>query len=306
MLNNRTGKIVAVTAAITLVSWSLAFVFAAMAGESVRSALQKAQEATDKSRLVEEQQDVEVAGLKMIEVESSSYDVDVLTSDSPQVRVEFRGRVRTEGPALELRRDGGKIRIGLRRDLDSGFRFGFFNFNTDGGGPDEGRTWGFKITVPKSYAKALIVKAASGDVHLKDLRLADLEVRSASGDIRAQTCEAGSSRLHAASGDVKLEHVRGDMEVEVASGDISMANFHGKNLKVHTSSGDINLTYPEAQKISGSASSGDIRVQLKTGDKWKFNLKSLSGDVHNEWGQPLAGVKTLELRTSSGDISVVR
>src|SRR3954465_12871310 len=82
MLQTKMGKIFTMALGVTLISWSMAFVFAAIAGETVNSAMEKVEAKTTNSTIVHEDIPLDLKGVETLEIEAGSQDVDVNSVDS--------------------------------------------------------------------------------------------------------------------------------------------------------------------------------------------------------------------------------
>jgi hypothetical protein len=153
----------------------------------------------------------------------------------------------------------------------------------------------------------LKTRSGSGNIDIQDAK-GDFRLSSGSGDVKVFNCEivnlsssAGSgdheiSRvkgkidLRSGSGDMKVLDTEGDLGVSVGSGKIVIRNAKG-NLGASTGSGSIraeNLTLVE--KGSFSSGSGDVDVDMPSGDGFRLKVSAGSGDTRVRLnGKPAQG-----------------
>jgi DUF4097 and DUF4098 domain-containing protein YvlB len=174
----------------------------------------------------------------------------------------------------------------------------------------------------------------SCDLDLEVPRGTALAVRSLSGDIEA-TGIRGASRWTTASGDLRLAIETGPVAVETMSGDVILTGEGSLAVTARTVSGDLRLTAPLLDGLDLASTSGDVRVEGDLRAGRKHVIASVSGDVQLATGSPVrvetqtiagdvrstgphrteggrgrrtvvvgAGSTPVEIRTTSGDISV--
>jgi hypothetical protein len=162
-------------------------------------------------------------------------------------------------------------------------------------------------------------ETASGTVSLDGVASVDLRV--ASGDVDV-TNVAGSVAVETGSGTVEADQVRGDVTVHTKSGDIHVDDVNGKaNLRANSGtinadnlrdtvdaeaqSGDVTVQLTAPASVRARASSGSIDVRVPDG-AYKVLTKASSGEADAEIDNDPNAAHTLDVSTSSGDITIER
>jgi DUF4097 and DUF4098 domain-containing protein YvlB len=139
----------------------------------------------------------------------------------------------------------------------------------------------------------------SGDLDLEVPRGMTLAVRTLSGDLDA-TGIRGASRWTTASGDVQLVIETGPVAIETMSGDVVLMGEGSLAVTARTVSGDLRLTAPLLDGLDLASTSGDVRVEGDLRPGAKHVIASVSGDVDLSTGSPVR----IETRTIAGDVRV--
>jgi DUF4097 and DUF4098 domain-containing protein YvlB len=123
------------------------------------------------------------------------------------------------------------------------------------------------IQIPKGFRGALIIKTVSGDIKVQDLALRSFEVKTVSGDLEITDVSAP------------------EIEAKTVSGSVNLATEGIGQLKVQTVSGDVSLQLTEGEDVS-------------------YRLKSVSGDIRNEFRGSKKQGSEVSIQTMSGEISI--
>lgn len=141
------------------------------------------------------------------------------------------------------------------------------------------------------------IESTSGDVVLKRMAAA-VTIRVTSGDVDADEVKSPLT-VRATSGDVKASQIDGTLRIETSTGDVEVLESRG-TVSVWTSSGDATIdTAPDS--LSAQTASGDIEARV-TGPPRHVLLKSSSGTVNLELPPNAGG--DLDLQTATGAMSV--
>ena len=153
------------------------------------------------------------------------------------------------------------------------------------------------------------IKTASGDVSVE--AVARLRVQSASGDVRA-TAVDGEARLQTVSGDVTLGTVGGLVTAKLVSGDFALEDGQS-DVEAKTVSGDQRVDAIRQGSIKLHSVSGDVRLGVRPGTRLRIEATSTSGEIRSEFdvkdgpsGEPSGAEASLQIKTVSGDIGIVR
>ena len=153
------------------------------------------------------------------------------------------------------------------------------------------------------------VATASGDVYVEHVT-GTAAVNAASGDVRLDRVD-GQLGVHTASGDTSVAEIAGDLDAKSASGDIDVTDAGG-SVRAKTASGDISIGTAHRGAVRVHAASGDVTVGVAPGTGVWLDLASTSGSVSSDLAtdpaqaEPGSAALTVQVRTISGDIEVVR
>lgn len=215
-------------------------------------------------------------GIERIEIESESFDIDVVGNKTNSTSAEVHG---SPSVSATMRRRGDTLVIEAkeRRALFSRSRV-------------EGT-----IEVQAFEGIDLEVECGSGDVDVRGLQGGDVEIRTGSGDVVARAI-FGETRLRSGSGDFTMERIGGSVDVGTGSGDIELQDGEGR-LNLSSSSGDLELRGVSGE-IDATTASGRVFVADGAG---VFALSSTAGSVI---GEELSIRGSSRFRSVSGDIEL--
>lgn len=285
---------------VSVCAWTMAFVFSALAGESLNGTLKKAERRMNPDReKITAEKVVELAGIEVIKVETASNDIVVQPGDVAAMKVEFQGMSEEKDP-IEIVSEKGVLTVKLKRKEKNAI-----HWNISWEDDDSAPMYGFRLTVPRSFNKEMIVQTASGDTRVEDMNLKDLSVKTASGDVRLERTLVASGVIESVNGDIEAQSVRGNLSAKNVSGDIEMSECTDGELNAETVSGDVSLKAFDGP-ASGHTVSGDIEAKPKTADGWRLKISTLSGDKEIGLTEDSNSSKMLNFSTTSGDIRVLR
>jgi DUF4097 and DUF4098 domain-containing protein YvlB len=172
-----------------------------------------------------------------------------------------------------------------------------------------GRGRSFDVRVRAPHGSDVEVELASADLRTRG-RLGEARIRSASGDVELDAV-AGRLDLTTASGDVVVRSASGGGSLRTASGDVRVVESGGRT-SVATASGDLDVESIAEGALDVKTASGDVRIGIKQGSRFRVDARSLSGDTVSEL--EVLGVETttegplvdLKAASMSGDIRIVR
>jgi hypothetical protein len=158
----------------------------------------------------------------------------------------------------------------------------------------------------------------SGDIDVANV--ATVSVKVGSGDVRVHhatggvTAEAGSGDLElgdvqgsvaarTGSGNVKLSAVSGSAIAETGSGDVTAAGLHGSTT-AHAGSGNVVIVLSDAQDVAVRTDSGDLKVTVPAGQRFRIDASTSSGDRHVNVTSDAGADHHLDLHTGSGNLTV--
>lgn len=213
-------------------------------------------------------------GIRSIEVESDSFDVNIVGTAASTTTAEVVG---SSSVRASVRRRGGTLYVEAKD------RRALFSRSGASG----------RIDIQTFEGVDLEVEVGSGAVDLRGFQGADLDIESGSGNLAGRAL-FGELSLRTGSGAVELERVGGTLSVRVGSGDLSVLDGEGR-IDLETGSGTLTLESVRGI-VEGTTGSGAIEVNDGQGS---FHLASGSGTIE------VTGVGLLQessFRTGSGDI----
>ncbi|HBR02205.1 MAG TPA: hypothetical protein DD738_06315 [Ruminiclostridium sp.] len=285
---------------------------------------------------VNQSKEIDLGGIKKIEINTTSSDTTILKSSSAKVKASLSGHLRTSDeksiPALEVSQSGGTLFIAERREsrsvsfsssslkLDISIPEGF-----DGEVVFKGVSGDF--TASDQALKNLTLKLTSGDVELKNILLdegfegisvsgniqienlsapRDVQVNSSSGDIRIEDLSCSQLMLGSTSGNIRANQSKAGVSAKTVSGDITLEDLSG-GVELKSTSGDIKVTCisPE-HEFDLLAVSGDIEISFPAGTGFDLDALTTSGNITCDFDLADAekGKRSLEGTSGTGEISV--
>jgi lia operon protein LiaG len=242
---------------------------------------------------VHDQAVVNNVDISRVEIDLSSSDVTVNSSDSDEITVEMNGKISKKLKKklkLDVQEKGQTLKIGLTGEDQIKFNIGVLIVDTN-----------VEVFLPQKIYDSIQIDTSSGDILIQDLKAKETLFDTSSGDIIARNLFTEVNRFHSSSGEMELSNVTGDIQAESSSGDmiIDYVNANG-NLDAKTSSGDVSVTYrnePNSLAIDFQGSSGEGEVSLKAVSYEEKSENSIRGVIGE-------GFYKLKVETSSGDFSL--
>lgn len=132
----------------------------------------------------------------------------------------------------------------------------------------------------------MTLKTVSGDIDTNNIDTKELSITSTSGDITLEKIETKNSKIKTISGSIEIESITGKIKTNTVSGDVDINNL------LVTNNSSITTT------------SGDIDIKMDKTSTCIINTKTVSGDVDSINNIGKDSNLFLELKTTSGDISI--
>lgn len=239
---------------------------------------------------VNEQETVDVGGIRNIELESNSLDVHFVRGTSSDAVLTLQGRA-SKSVIDNLRFDYSQNDDSLHITLEekTGFQIGF-NWSSVN----------LTVALPEQAWQDLNIKLNSGDVQLDDQQFANVDIEVNSGDIKAERLSATDNlMIDIGSGDAELEEVSGSsIDLQANSGDITVKDFTADRIAFEVGNGDIFFGDGTAS-FMGSTRSGDMTIEV---DELLHDseLETGSGDITVELDETPESL-AVEFEAGSGD-----
>ena len=229
-----------------------------------------------------------------INVDVTSYDVELKESNNDTIKVEISGskknqdkfHVEEENGNLTINENGSSVCIGFCLD-------GTITIYL----PNQDITYHHKSSSGNIYSdidlRSVVINTTSGDITLKNIN--DGTVSSTSGNINIRN--ANKLNVSATSGDISLDEPK-NIIANTQSGNIEVRSITSK-MDVTTTSGDINISSLSIKEDSkAEARSGNIDIKLDKDVFIDATTRSGNIDIDNTNTNP-----TLTIKTTSGDIT---
>ena len=229
-----------------------------------------------------------------INVDVTSYDVELKESNNDTIKVEISGskknqdkfHVEEENGNLTINENGSSVCIGFCLD-------GTITIYL----PNQDIIYHHKSSSGNIYSDidlgSVDINTMSGDVTLKNIN--DGTVSSTSGNINIRN--ANKLNVSATSGDISLDEPK-NLVANTQSGNIKVRSITSK-MDITTTSGDINISSLSIKEDSkAEAKSGNIDIKLDKDVFIDATTRSGNIDIDNTNTNP-----TLIIKTTSGDIT---
>lgn len=238
-----------------------------------------------------------------LDVRIPSGDVEVVTVDGEETRIELEGDERLlEQTVVEQR--GNRIVVELRGKKPFGItiEIGGWSFGTEK----------LRVRARIPHAGAVSIATASADMNL-DGHYSWIETKSASGDLDVHGDVERTAVVKTVSGDARLTRVGGDVTVQSVSGDVRVDEAGG-TVTAKSVSGDVRVGKIHGNEAQVASVSGDIEIGVVPGRAIDVDANSVSGDLSSEvplGSDPVEGGPDLPMlvvrgKTVSGDFRLVR
>lgn len=260
---------------------------------------------------VQKDENIPLDSFNKINVDFSSADVIVQTTDEPNLRVVQKASSKLkEEQKFTISKENNTVTI--KRNT-SEMIFNIFNFGNFGEK--------IEVYIPKTYTKDLDIRSASGDVVFNsDIELNNINCFTSSGDFYGKNnISANNIILKSSSGDISIgDLISKSYKVDISSGDIKINSLSGSG-EVEAASGDITISYKDINEYSNvSAQSGNVKLLIPKELSFQFTGKCSSGDINSNFdlnykskrGNEAAAqvgsgpYKKINANTNSGDIDI--
>lgn len=203
-----------------------------------------------------------------ISIETRSGNISIKTTSANEISIFASGKLdKSRAPRL----------------LDIDTANGELVINEPNNGVDELE---MRIEVPSSFRSEIDVLSISGDISIENLSANNLVAKTTSGETVISAAKVDS---------VTLVTVSGDMRVY----DSAISSLNSKSV-----SGEIDIDSRGTSDVKLKSVSGNIKLKLPMTDSFRFNLKSVSGDIKTVHTDKKDSAATVDINTVSGDIDV--
>jgi len=190
----------------------------------------------------------DINDLTGIDVNTESTGINVISSDSKDIRVHFYGDVTSNShdqiPELqaEIKDNILFVKVEYPQKFSIGINFSS-RLNLD-------------IYVPKSYSRNFKLNTISGGVDINNFAIERIDAGTVSGHINLTDLKTANTFINTTSGNTKISGFTGNIQFGSVSGgiDVGYTTFNN-NIKISTTSGNSNIKLPESSEFGLNFSS---------------------------------------------------
>lgn len=238
---------------------------------------------------VDEEKAENLQGLSSISAETDSIGINVIPTDSDQVKAHFYGTYKSSSPdykpEMTVEKSSGSLRI--KANFKPGIMVFGFNSNLK-----------LDVYVPKQYAGELKTASVSGEITADGLSLDRFISKTTSGSLNAERISAKVVEIDTTSGETKINGTYNSFKFNSVSGSLTSESLSSKETSIGTTSGEINVSGTpgdlKASTISGSivleyadysnkidieTTSGEVSIKLPDSAGFNLDFQSTSGEA---------------------------
>ncbi|MDD3777372.1 MAG: DUF4097 family beta strand repeat-containing protein [Actinomycetota bacterium] len=258
-------------------------------------------------QIVDQSESFDAAGIEELEVQTTSTKINVLESDSDQIKAVYHGQhsstINRGEPQLVTYQSKDKLVI--RIEQPRGIYFGINIEDTV-----------LDVYVPAKNFKSITVTSTSGACVIEQLNTESFIYKNVSGSLKAKGIYARDINLASTSGSIELEDYEGDVNARSISGRVILqGGSSNENLVVDTTSGQIKIYQEQVSNMDIKSVSGQVEVKMNQEAQFSVKIATISGKIENmypvtvismdNWGlEGVAGSDeaSIKINTTSGKI----
>lgn len=239
---------------------------------------------------VDEYEELTLAGIDCIKIESISSELKINYITSDKVTARYYGTIQTTSkdalPWLEAFIEG---RNAVFRIKYSQLFSSSLNEKTN-----------LDIAIPENWAGDIIINNVSGKVSLQELRAQDISISSVSGAISADKLAGESIEVRSTSGNINIGQLTAfeSFKGENISGKYTVNTLECEEAELSTTSGNISLIDVLCDEISIKSISGSIDITMKNGSA---DIDTASGSVKAKF---INGFDKIKAKSISGSVNL--
>lgn len=259
---------------------------------------------------VDENQNISLSTTNLININTSSYSINVLRSDAKEVGVHFYGSgyVNNEEAIPKLTVDTTGSTLNIKADKKSNINANFKNSDLK-----------LEVSIPSSFNYDIRVNSSSGSINFDKLSFNNIECNSNSGSINLKElnlaeikCTTNSGKINCINSNIKNAFFNSN------SGSKSITGFSG-NLYSSSASGTLNAEFAqfEGNEIDISSNSGSVSLIVPNNSGYYLKAVTNSGKINchafteivNNQSNFVEGIvknnrNKINIKTSSGSITI--
>lgn len=262
------------------------------------------------------EQDLYISDGEALIVKGNASNINISVSRDDKAYISYYN---TDYQRYELTHENGEVSLICRNENKKWYDFIHIGFET--------KYNEVNIQLPSDFSGDILLETSAGDITLTGIKgAAGVTASATTGNIKCLDMSASDISLYATTGDVMLKNaVSGDgAEIGTTTGNIQVTGLKtengfnarsttGRNViedvkcasaEIKATTGDIRFSQIDAQRVNISASTGSVSGKL-AGREEEYSILSSTGTGGNnlpeKWG---SGSRSLEVRTSTGNINV--
>ncbi|MCJ7665329.1 MAG: DUF4097 domain-containing protein [Actinobacteria bacterium] len=247
-----------------------------------------------------------------IEVNLVSTDLNIIPTSEGEIVVHFHGEVSTNLkrniPEMVAYKTGDKLYVETLRNRDIVIGINISRTIMDIYIP-ESRLEEFKINIVSGdikiqqlAAEKISIGSTSGEVIVNNTTSAEIYIETISGDTKIEQLEAKQIRIGSTSGEIIVNDYTGSIDAGSISGDISLiGGSNNENIDAVTISGEIIVDQDFVSDMNLESKSGDVKVRLPEDSQFYLKIKTVSGDIKNNFSMKISSSGRRELEGIVGD-----
>lgn len=279
----------------------------------------------NESSVVDQSTSDKADGLDRIDVNSVSAKINIIPSDTQEVRAHLYGAAAVM-PKLTSSVSGGALQIKVEYPASIGIHLNFSSLTLD-------------VEIPKVYSGEFKGETVSGPFDIHDFNFEAMSIKSVSGSITAKNINTKNTAIQTTSGTTNLQNLKGGLSFKSVSGELNARLTDNQDrVDVSTTSGGIDITgigsefnftsvsgalEADFAKVSGNmklhSTSGALHLKLPESSDFSLDFKTTSGgfkssfpitvnsnDKHRVTGSVNKGSNQLQADTVSGAMEIIK
>ena len=214
-------------------------------------------------------------GVKKIDLQVNTYDIEFVHGDEDGVRVEYE---EDEYTTLKISRNGDVLMI-EQEDNVKGFDQLFTSLSKLFAGNVSSHD--AKIYLPEEEILDIHINDVNGDLDIHAIKGDDVHIETVNGDMEIDDCLFGKLKVESVNGDADMENIvlEGSFRGESVNGDFDIDMLKCEDINIQTVNGDVDIL------VDGTRRDADIRIHkiMKetniSGEGIRLYIDTVSGDI---------------------------
>ena len=215
-------------------------------------------------------------GVRKIDLQVNTYNIEFIADDTDAVRVEFD---EDEYTSLKITRNNDVLKI-EQEDSVKGFDQLFTSLSKLFVGKVSSHR--AKIFLPESEILDMHISDVNGDLDIHNIVAGEIFIETINGDMEIERCRCGKMKIKSVNGDADMKDIvlEGSFRGESVNGDFDIDMLKCEDIDIHTVNGDVDIL------VDGSRRDADIRIHKIMKDtsisgegKIRLHIDTVSGDI---------------------------